>query len=95
MDNGNSSDPMRAFLTVDGCHLEMNKSQCGAMKAVAVAKSTVGASDNSTGWWGDHSDYFTIPAGWNITLAFTNYSSKANNWNNWVAAITKIGRAHV
>ena len=88
MDTGNSSDPMRAFLTVDGCHLEMNKSQCGAMKAVAVAKTTVGATDNSTGWWGDHSDYFTIPAGWNLTLAFTNYSSKANNWNNWVVGIT-------
>ena len=88
MDTGNSSDPMRAFLTVDGCHLEMNKSQCGAMKTVPVSKSTIGATDNSTGWWGDHSDYFTIPADWNLTLTFTNYSSKANNWNNWVVGIT-------
>lgn len=88
MDTGNSSDAMRAFLTVDGCHLEMNKGQCGAMKSVAVSKLTIGATDNSTGWWGDHSDYFTIPAGWNLTLTFTNYSTKANNWNNWVAGIT-------
>ena len=87
-DIGNDKDPIRSFLTVDGCYLEMNKNKCGASKPVTVTKTTVGNSDNSSGFWGDHSDYFTIPAGWNLALSFTNYSSTANNWNNWVLGIT-------
>lgn len=50
--------------------------------------TTVGAEDNSTGWWGAHSPYYTIEPGKTLSLHFTNYSSKINNWSNWVVAVT-------
>ena len=48
----------------------------------------VGAQDFSSGFWSAFSDSYTIPAGNELKLKFVNHSSKGNNWNNWVIALT-------
>lgn len=49
---------------------------------------TVGNEDNTTGWWSAFSDYYTLAPNKTLKLKFTNYTSKANNWNNWLAVVT-------
>jgi hypothetical protein len=61
--------------TVDGCHLEFD--------------DVIGADDNSTGWWGDHSNMIQVAAGKTYTTRIKNYTSGANNWNNFVVVLTR------
>ena len=61
--------------TVDGCHLEW--------------ADVLGADDNTTGWWGAHSENIQIPAGYTVTRQFLNYTSGASNWDNWVAVLCR------
>ena len=49
----------------------------------------IGADDNSTGWWGAHSDMFNVPAGKTVTTRIKNYTNGANNWNNFVVVLTR------
>ena len=56
---------------------------------MAMASTTiVGNEDNTTAWWTAFSDYYTIEPNKTLTLKFTNYSNKANNFNNWLAVVT-------
>ena len=61
--------------TVDGCHLEFD--------------TVIGADDNSTGWWGAHSEMINVPVGKTVSTRFKNYTSGANNWNNFVVVLTR------
>lgn len=61
--------------TVDGCHL--------------VFDNTVGAADCSTPFWGAHSPNVQVKANQVSTVHFTNYSSGAENWNNFVVVLCK------
>jgi hypothetical protein len=57
--------------------------------SVEIVKTTIGAEDNTTAYLGDHSMLIPLSElGGGCNIKFTNYSSKANNWNNWVAVIT-------
>ena len=47
----------------------------------------VGAADNSTGWWGAHSENIRVAPGETYVSTFTNYTSGANNWNNFVVVL--------
>lgn len=70
-----------------------------ATVAVTVSESTVsvvnnstnvvGAENNSTGFKGAFSDYFEVPVGETKSIAFTNHSNLAGNWNNFVVALRK------
>jgi hypothetical protein len=55
---------------------------------INIATAIVGADDNSSGWWSAFSDYFSIPTNKLLHLEFINYSTGANNWNNWNLAVT-------
>lgn len=55
--------------------------------AVELSPEVVGKEDNSSAWWTDFSQYFTIPVAKKLTIRFVNYSG-ASNWNNWVLALT-------
>lgn len=83
-----ANEVLRTFLTVDGSSLTMDQANCDAQTAITVDKTEVGTSDNSAGFWSDWSDYFSIPVGATLHLGFKNSSSTANNWNNWVLAVT-------
>ena len=55
----------------------------------AMADTTVvGAEDNTTGWWTAFSDYYTIAPNKTLKLKFQNFTSKENNWNNWLIVVT-------
>ena len=49
--------------------------------------TSIGATDNSTGFWGAHSENIKIAAGETFVSTFTNYSNGANNWNNFVVVL--------
>ena len=59
--------------------------------ASVVKNSTnmVGAEDNLTAFWGAISDDFNVPIGETKYITFTNYSSQANNWNNFAVILRK------
>ena len=44
---------------------------------------SLGATDNSTGWWGAHSENVKVAAGETMISSFTNYTTCANNWCSW------------
>lgn len=60
-------------------------------EATVVKNSTdmIGTEDNSTAFWGAHSDDFNAPAGQTKSITFTNYSSLSDNWNNFVVILRK------
>ena len=47
----------------------------------------IGAADNSTGFWGAHSDNIKVNAGETFVTTFTNYSNGVANWNNFVVVL--------
>lgn len=49
---------------------------------------TVGNTDFTSAWNEACSDAYTIAAGKTLHLNFTNHSSKANNFNNWVLVVS-------
>ena len=73
----NTVDPDDFYFryTVDGCHLEFD--------------NVIGADDNSTGFWGAHSADINVPVGKTVTQRFRNYTSGANNWNNFCVVLTR------
>lgn len=73
----NTIDPDNFYFrfTVDGCHLEFD--------------SVLGAEDNSTGWWGAHSEMIQVPVGKTYTTRIRNFTTGANNWNNFVVVLTR------
>ncbi len=50
---------------------------------------TLGESGCTTGWWGAHSTNIQVAPGETVVSTFTNYTSGANNWNNWVMVLCK------
>jgi hypothetical protein len=73
----NTVDPDNFYFrfTVDGSHLVFDKE--------------VGASDCSTPFWGAHSPNIQVIGHQVCTVNFTNYSSCANNWNNFCVVLCK------
>ncbi len=69
------ADNMYFRFTVDGCHLVFDKE--------------VGTPDCSTAFWGAHSPNIRVIAHQVCTFNFTNYSSCANNWNNFCVVLCK------
>lgn len=58
--------------------------------AVTTATPTpkvLGETNNSSAWWSAHTGNLNVPIGQTRKVIFTNYSSKANNWNNFVIVL--------
>ena len=51
--------------------------------------TSLGATDNSTPWWGAHSDNIKVAPNETSVTTFTNFTSGANNWNNFVIILCK------
>ena len=50
---------------------------------------TIGATDNSDAFWTSFSPYYTSDKGeCTFRFSFTNHSDMANNWDNWLLAVT-------
>lgn len=67
---------------IDAIAAERNVER-GDTTSITILATTVGAEDNSSGWWTEFSDYFTIPSDKLLHLEFVNHGSGENNWNNW------------
>lgn len=48
----------------------------------------VGNEDNSSTWWTAFSKSVSLTGDGSLTFIFTNYSSKKDTWNNWLAVCT-------
>ena len=49
--------------------------------------TSIGATDNSTGWWGAHSENVKVAPGETFVTKFTNYTSGVNSYNNFVVVL--------
>ena len=76
-------DVIRVFLIADHSYLKLDASGCTVSEPAKVETTEIGTSDCSADWWTSFSDYFQIPAGKTLNLAFENHTSGAGNWNNW------------
>lgn len=68
-------DDMCFRFTVDNCHLVFDKE--------------LGTPDCQTGWWTVFTPNVQVKAHQVCTVNFTNYTSGANNWNNFVIILNK------
>ena len=49
--------------------------------------TTIGATDNSTPFWGAHSENIKVNPGETFVSTFTNYTNGVSNWNNFVVVL--------
>ena len=54
---------------------------------VTPTPSVLGATDNTGAWWSLHTNNILVPAGKTYVASFTNYSSLAGNYNNFVTVL--------
>jgi hypothetical protein len=66
-------DDFYFHFTVDGCHLEFD--------------DVLGAEDNTTAFWGAHSEAFQVMPGQTLTRRFKNFTNGAGNWNNFIIVL--------
>jgi len=59
-----------------------------SLSVTAQNTTTVGAEDNTTAYLGAFSEILELTDGQIATFEFTNYSSKEENWNNWVSCVS-------
>ncbi len=58
-----------------------------------ISPTTLGATDNSSGWWVAHLDQdICVESGKVYSTTFTNYTSGVNNWNNYVIVLRKADK---
>ena len=61
--------------------------------APTISPTTLGATDNSDAWWTSHLDAdIKIESNKSYSTTFTNYTSGANNWNNYVVVLRKADK---
>ena len=51
--------------------------------------TTIGNTDNTTPFWGAHSENIKVAAGESFVSSFTNYTSGQNNWNNFCVVLCR------
>ena len=61
--------------TVDGSHIEFD--------------DVIGKEDNSSAFWGAHSQMLRVPKGQTVTQRFKNFTNGLNNWNNFCVVLTR------
>ena len=61
--------------------------------APTISPTTLGATDNSDTWWTSHLDAdIKIESNKSYSTTFTNYTSVANNYNNYVVVLRKADK---
>ena len=73
----NTVDPNDFYFrfTVDGSHIEFD--------------NVIGADDNSTAFWGAHSEMINVPVGKTVSTRIKNFTSGVSNWNNFCVVLTR------
>ena len=73
----NTVDPDNFYFnfTVDGSHIEFDE--------------VIGEENNSSPFWGAHSEMIQVPVGQTYTTRFKNFTNGAANWNNFCVVLTR------
>ena len=73
----NTIDPNDFYFrfTVDGSHIEFD--------------NVIGADDNSTAFWGAHSEMINVPVGKTFSTRIKNFTNGVSNWNNFCVVLTR------
>lgn len=86
-------DAIEASTTKTLKNVTLTRGTYAALPAATLAEGfapyTVGAENNTSGFFVEKSASYAIPAGKVLHLEFTNYGSGAGTWNNWNIAVTK------
>ena len=61
---------------------------------IDIIGSSVGNLDNSTGFWGAHSEPVKVESGETVNVKFRNYTSGGANWNNYVVVLQNVAKDH-
>lgn len=90
MDCGDGIGNIRAYLTVDNAHIDINNDATTVTdtKTYSVKGQRVGELNCSTPWWTAFSDYYTIEPNGSTEIHFKNYSCKVGFFHNWLAVFT-------
>lgn len=87
------NDAIETSTTKTVKNVTLERGNYAALPAATLAEGfapyTVGAEDNTSGFFVEKSASYAIPAGKVLHLEFTNYGSGAVTWNNWNIAVTK------
>ena len=67
----------------------VNQLSAFTQTVVVPTPLVLGAEDNSTGWWGAHTENIKIEPKETKVTTFTNYTSGVANWNNFVIVLCK------
>lgn len=90
------NDAIETSTTKTVKNVTLERGNYAALPAATLAEGfapyTVGAEDNTSGFFAEKSASYAIPAGKVLHLEFTNYGSGANNWNNWNVVVAN--KAH-
>ena len=83
--NGNNQERawMEVYLTKEAA-----AAAPAAEPVVQDLKTVIGKEDNTTSWWEDFSEYYTLEKDKTLHLEFKNYSNKGENWFNWLGFVT-------
>ena len=81
--------------TLIAVYTKSYKGETAASPVIATASfdvvdklyTTIGNSDNSTPFWGAHSENIKVAPGETFVTSFTNYSNGGANWNNFVVVL--------
>ena len=67
----------------------VNQLSAFTQTVVVPTPLVLGAEDNSTGWWGAHTENIKIEPKETKVTTFTNFTSGGANWNNFVIVLCK------
>ena len=85
---GDGTQDIGLILSVDNATLNIDDVVTIDDTTVDLNHLYVGNSDFSTSFWSAFSDTYVLGPNKSMKLRFKNYSSKANNWNNWSTYVT-------
>ncbi len=71
----------------------VNELSAFTQTVVVPTPLVLGAEDNSTGWWGAHTENIKVEPMETKVVSFTNYTTGAGNWNNFVVVLCKASNA--
>lgn len=62
--------------------------------SVVTTGTVVGTTDCATPFWSAFSDVVAVPSGESVTVNFKNYTSKLQNWHNFIVILQNVADVH-
>lgn len=90
MNCGDGSQTIRMFLSAQNAHIVIDNDKTNTSETTTepVSGQLVGNLMNATPWWTAFTDSYILNPDESMSVRFKNYSSKVENWHNWVTFVT-------